>query len=110
MLCYPNGTCCCDRWPETHDGKPANGDMKQRCFFIGTPLGDLSIMKQFEALGHELAKRGHKVIILAPHRKVEMARPNENPAVLIWPSERPTKLRDAWFFYKLVRQYKPDCV
>ncbi len=84
--------------------------MKQRCFFIGTPLGDLSIMKQFEALGRELAKRGHRVIILAPHRKVELAKPNENPAVLIWPSERPTKLRDAWFFYKLVRQFKPDCV
>ena len=67
-------------------------------------------MKQFEALGHELAKRGHKVIILAPHRRLELARPNENPAVLIWPSERPTKLRDAWFFYKLVRQHKPDCV
>jgi glycosyltransferase involved in cell wall biosynthesis len=84
--------------------------MKQRCFFIGTPLGDLSIMKQFEALAHELAGHGHRVIILAPHRKVELIRANDNPAILIWPSERPTKLRDAWFFYKLVRQHKPDCV
>ena len=84
--------------------------MKHRCYFIGTPLGDLSIMKQFEALAHGLAKRGHKVIILVPHHKVELARPNDNPAVLIWPSERPTKLRDAWFFYQLVRQHRPDCV
>lgn len=84
--------------------------MKQRCFFIGTPLGDLSIMKQFEALAHELASRGHKVIILAPHRKVELARANANPAILIWPSERPTRLRDAWFFYRLVHRYKPDCL
>ena len=84
--------------------------MKRRCYFIGTPLGELSIMKQFEALAHELAKRGHKVIVLVPHRKIEWARPNDNPAVLIWPSERPTKLRDAWFFYKLVREHRPDCV
>lgn len=84
--------------------------MKQRCFFIGTPLGELSIMKQFEALAHELVARGHKVIIFAPHRKLELARHKGNPAVFIWPSERPTKLRDAWFFYKLVRQFQPDCV
>lgn len=84
--------------------------MKPCCFFIGTPLGELSIMKQFEALAHELAARGHKVIILAPHRKLELARHKGNPAVFIWPSERPTKLRDAWFFYKLVRQFQPDCV
>lgn len=84
--------------------------MKRRCYFIGTPLGDLSIMKQFEALAHELAQRGHKVVILVPHRKVELARPNDNPAVFIWPSERPTRWRDARFFYKLVRQFKPDCV
>ena len=84
--------------------------MKRRCFFIGTPLGALSIMKQFEALAHELAKRGHQVILLVPHHKVELARANDNPAVFIWPSERPTKLRDAWFFYKLVRQHRPDCV
>lgn len=85
-------------------------DMSCRCYFIGTPLGDLSIMKQFEALAHELAARGHKVVVLVPHRKVELARPHDNPAVVIWPSERPTKWRDAWFFYKLVRQFRPDCV
>ncbi|HUJ10915.1 MAG TPA: glycosyltransferase family 4 protein [Verrucomicrobiae bacterium] len=84
--------------------------MKSRCFIIGTPLGELSIMKQFEALAHELAGRGHKVIILAPHRKWELAKANANPAVLIWPSERPTKMRDAAFFHKLVHRYKPDCV
>jgi glycosyltransferase involved in cell wall biosynthesis len=84
--------------------------VKRNCFFIGTPLGDLSIMKQFEALAHELAGRGHQVLILAPHRRVDLARPHGNPAVLIWPSERPTGWRDAWFLYKLIRQYKPDCL
>jgi len=84
--------------------------MTRRCFFIGTPLGELSIMKQFEALADELAERGHKVIILAPHRKMELAKANANPAVLIWPSERPTKLRDAIFFHKLLSQHKPDCL
>ena len=84
--------------------------MKHRCYFIGTPLGDLSIMKQFEALAHELTNRGDKVIVLVPHRRTDLARPGNNPAVFVWPSERPTKLRDAWFFFKLVREHRPDCV
>jgi glycosyltransferase involved in cell wall biosynthesis len=84
--------------------------LKRNCYFIGTPLGSLSIMKQFEALAHELADRGHQVVILAPHRRVDLARPHDNPAVLIWPSERPTRWRDAWYLYKLIRRYRPDCL
>jgi glycosyltransferase involved in cell wall biosynthesis len=84
--------------------------MKRNCIFIGTPLGSLSIMKQFEALAHELAARGHQVVILAPHHRVDLAKPHDNPAVLTWPSERPTRWRDAWFLYKLMRRYKPDCL
>ena len=67
-------------------------------------------MKQFEALAHELVARGHQVVILAPHHRVDLARPHDNPAVLIWPSDRPTRWRDAWFLYKLIRRYKPDCL
>ncbi len=83
---------------------------KRRCYFIGTPIGDLSIMKQFVALANDLARRGHQVIILAPHRRIELENHHTNPAIYIWPSERPTKWRDAWFFYKLARQFRPDCV
>lgn len=84
--------------------------MNRRCYFIGTTLADNPVPHQFVALANDLVRRGHQVVILAPHRKVELENHNGNPAIYTWPSARPTKLRDAIFLQRLIRKYHPSCL
>ncbi len=81
--------------------------MKPHCYFIGTTLGDNPVPHHFVALARELARRGHRVVLLAPHRRVDLQDPMGNPAVYTWPSERPTRWRDALFLLRLIRQFQP---
>lgn len=82
--------------------------MKKHCYFIGTTLSDNPVPEHFVALAKELARRGHRVVLLTPHRRLDLQNPDANPAVYTWPSERPTRLRDAQFLLRLVREMKPD--
>lgn len=84
-------------------------DMSGSCFFIGTTLADNPVPHHFEALSRELVRRGHRVVLITPHRKTDLVDPDSNPAVYTWPSERPTHLRDALFLRKLVQRYDPSC-
>jgi len=84
--------------------------MKPRGYFIGTTLADNPVPHHFVALAGELVARGHRVVILAPHRRVELAQPAGNPAIYIWPSARPTHWQDAVFLRRLLAQYRPDCL
>jgi glycosyltransferase involved in cell wall biosynthesis len=84
--------------------------MKARCFFIGTTLADNPVPHHFVALANELVRRGHRAVLLAPHRRVELENHTGNPAIYTWPSPRPTKPADALFLRKLIRQYRPDCL
>jgi len=84
--------------------------MTARCFFIGTTLADNPVSHHFTALAAELVRRGHRVVLLAPHRRVELENPTGNPAIYTWPSDRPTRLVDARFLNALIRQYRPDCL
>ncbi len=84
--------------------------MTGRCFFIGTTLADNPVPQHFTALANELVRRGHRVVILAPHRVVELENHTSNPAIYVWPSQRPTKLADALFLQRLIRKYRPDCL
>ncbi|MGA7990076.1 MAG: glycosyltransferase family 4 protein [Thermoanaerobaculia bacterium] len=79
------------------------------CFFIGTTLADNPVPHHFEALSRELVRRGHRVVLITPHRKTELVDAISNPAVYTWPSERPTHLRDALFLRQLIREYGPSC-
>ena len=84
--------------------------MKSQCYFIGTSLGDNPVPDHFMALAKELVRRGHRVVILAPHRRLELENHRGNPAIYMWPSERPTKLRDALFLFRLIREWRPACL
>jgi len=80
-------------------------------FFIGAALGTRgAVSKHFQALADELVKRGHQVVFL-PWGKGSPKSPREgNPAVYPWPSPRPTRIQDALFLLRLVKQFRPHCL
>lgn len=60
----------------------------------------------FNELGKAFHKEGFRVIIIFDKKNIR----NDNPNGLIykiWPSKRPTKLKDFIFFRNLVKEYKP---
>lgn len=81
----------------------------QKCFFISTSWYDGPVPSQFKALGKALASRGHKVVMLTGQRKGVDSH-DTNPAVFTFPSRRPTTWRDAVFFARLVRRFRPNCL
>jgi len=83
--------------------------MRSKCFFIGIGLYPGAVPRHFMALGRELARRGHKVVILSWPPRAEIENHDGNPAVWSWPSPRPTRFKDARFLHKLTRQYRPNC-
>lgn len=84
--------------------------MKSYCYFIATSWGDNPVSRHFLALATELAERGHRVIILVDGQKQVAHNQKTSLSVHTWPSRRPVKFRDAWFFYWLARKYRPDCL
>jgi hypothetical protein len=90
--------------------KKAAHAMSSRGIFIGTTLAENPVPHHFVVLAKALVSRGHRVVLLAPHRRLDLERPMGNPAIFTWPSDRPTKSRDASFLYWLIRRYRPDCL
>jgi glycosyltransferase involved in cell wall biosynthesis len=84
--------------------------MPSHCYFIATSGHEGAIPFHFKELANTLAKRGNRVIILIPERKIDQENHVTNPAIYVWPSMRPTKLRDAFYLFKLIRYFKPDCL
>ena len=82
----------------------------KRCFFIGTSWSDGVGHQYYHAVARQLAARGHCVIVLVDHSRTDVEDHDHNPAIYTWPSYRPTHWRDAWFLYRLMRHYGPDCV
>lgn len=80
------------------------------CFFISGSWGENANRDRLESLAQELVCLGHEVVILLDHNQTDLVNTLQNPHVYIWPSYRPTKLRDAFFLYKLIKQYRPDCM
>lgn len=81
-----------------------------RCYFLSLTWSDSPVSKHFRALGFELARRGHRVVLLVDQQNHAVEDHGGNPAVYIWPSRRPTKLRDALFLRRLIQHYRPDCL
>ena len=84
--------------------------MRTYCFFIGVTLNENPVAYHFGALARQLAARGHKVVLITPHRMLELENHQGNPAIYTWPSERPVHLRDALFLWRLIRLYRADCM
>ncbi|MFD1014599.1 glycosyltransferase family 4 protein [Winogradskyella rapida] len=61
----------------------------------------------FITLSNKLAETNTVVVITSKVRKTQIVL-NEDVVLLKWPSKRPTKWRDFWFLYGLVRKYKPE--
>jgi len=84
--------------------------MKKKCFFIGTPLQRTAVSAHFQALAHELVRRGHEAVIIAPPGECEPDPNDTRFHVHAWPSTRPTHLADAAFLWRLIGHYRPDCL
>lgn len=84
--------------------------MKKKCFFIGTPLQRTAVSAHFQALAHELVRRGHEAVIIAPPGECEPDPDDTRFHVHAWPSTRPTHLADAAFLWRLIGRYRPDCL
>jgi glycosyltransferase involved in cell wall biosynthesis len=91
----------------------AGGDPKDTNrwgFMIATSWQDSPVSQQFRALGAELVARGYQVTLLIDRSNRGVENHTAKPAVFTWPSFRPTRLRDAWFLFKMIRQYRPQCL
>ena len=84
--------------------------MRSKCYFIGVTLANNPISDHFASLAEELVSRGHRVVIITPRRRVDLVDPEAQPAIYTWPSERPTRLRDARFLARLIGNRVPDCL
>lgn len=85
--------------------------MNNRCIFIafgGSWTSQARVPLQFKGLADELTRRGFTVVSIIQGKPDPELVNEEN--VYYWPSKRPTKFRDAFFFYKLVRKFKPSLI
>ncbi len=84
--------------------------MKPSCYFLAVTWSDSPVSTHYRALGEELARRGHQIVFIVDKQNKQVENHESNPAVYSWPSSRPTKLKDALFLRRLIKQYKPECV
>lgn len=84
--------------------------MSGHCYLIATSWSNSPVSQHFRALADRLAARGHQVVLLVDQGKRHRENAGANPAVYVWPSTRPVRVRDVLFFSRLVRRYRPDCI
>lgn len=78
-----------------------------RTYIICTSPEGHAISNYFFLIARALVHRGDKVIlILDKHYKVTTA--DKSLIIYSWPSKRPTKIKDFFFFYKICKSHKPD--
>lgn len=87
---------------------PRNRDAVR--FLIATQINDGAVSRHFTALARELAGRGHSVVLVSSRSPGKLEQPKGVPAVCVWPSRRPTRLRDALFLRRLIRDQEIECV
>lgn len=69
-----------------------------------------SLYRYFSLLAGDLAARGHRTVLLLDGRREDLVDRSANPAILTWPSASPTRLDDARFLHRLIRERRIDCV
>lgn len=74
---------------------------------IATSWVEHATSYQFRALAQQLAGRGYRVILLLDKQRRDLCAPAANPAVMTWPSARPTGLADLLFLRRLIRRERP---
>ncbi|WP_442508732.1 glycosyltransferase family 4 protein [Novipirellula sp. SH528] len=84
--------------------------MNRRCYFFAGTWSESPVSTHIRAMSDELVRRGHQVVFIVDKRNVAAENRESNPAIYTWPSARPTKIADALFLRKLIKQYRPDCL
>jgi glycosyltransferase involved in cell wall biosynthesis len=79
-------------------------------FLIGTSWAGSAVSHSFRALASELVRRGHRVALLIDQQRRQWESVSGNPAVHVWPSPRPVRVRDGRYFLRLAGDYRPECV
>lgn len=67
-------------------------------------FGDMAVSHYFWALAEGLARRGHLVTVLVGDQRTDVVKPDSNPALLTWPSARPTTWKDAKFLHRIIKE------
>ncbi|HEC23079.1 MAG TPA: glycosyltransferase family 1 protein [Chloroflexi bacterium] len=84
--------------------------MQTYSYIIGTTWSSLVPSQMHIQVANELARRGHKVVLLVGENRTDVEDHGANPAIYTWPSRRPTGWQDFRFIYGLLGEYRPDCV
>ncbi len=74
--------------------------------FIGFTINASSLSEFFIGLAQQLSQSYRVIIITNKEPKFDLGF-NKNVEVLVWPSNRPTKLKEARFLYKKIKHYNP---
>lgn len=77
-----------------------------KTIFLAFTINSSSLADFFIGLSKKLSKNYNVIVITNKEPKFDLGF-NKNVEVLVWPSKRPTKIKDAWFLYKKIKNYKP---
>ena len=80
------------------------------CFFIATNWRDRPGPNHLRALARHLVEQSHRVVLFYDGGRRELEDPEAEPAICVWPSPRPTGLRDAVYLFRSIRAERPDVV
>jgi glycosyltransferase involved in cell wall biosynthesis len=83
---------------------------KINCLFITASKPKAARHLYFDKLAKSFAKTNIKVIVIYDNNYSNSDFKNDNLISVTWPSQRPTKIKDFIFFYKLIKEHKPDAI
>ncbi|AVR43818.1 hypothetical protein C7S20_00200 [Christiangramia fulva] len=77
--------------------------------FLAFTIKNSSVAEFFISLANLLSEK-NKVVIFTHANEKHPFRINDRIEILIWPSKRPTKIKDLLFFLRYIRKYKPRTI
>ncbi len=83
---------------------------KNTTIFLAFPFGDSAVSNHFSALAESLNQRGYEVVILSPPPKSKKDSMHERFIIERWPSKRPTKWQDFFFYLRMLKIHRPVLV
>ncbi len=79
-------------------------------FFIATNWRDRPVPNHFRSLARRLVDRRHRVVLFYDGQPRDLEDQDVNPGICVWPSPRPTGLRDALYLFRHIRSERPDVI
>ncbi len=78
-----------------------------KTILIGTSKFGSPVSDYFNEIGNGFNKKGYKVIFVFDGLVKSLPSNSENQLYFSWPNERPTKVNDFVFLYKIIKKYQP---